>query len=172
MILIMMGVAGAGKTTVGQQLAATLGWQFLEGDTFHPPENVAKMSQGVPLTDGDRAPWLTALRHEIEQIQTQGASAVIACSALKQRYREILQGNDKEIVKFVYLQGHPTQLRLRLAQRQGHFMKSTMLDSQLAILEVPQDAIVIDADKHSSIEAVVKEIDSHLKGEIEGWRPI
>lgn len=158
MILVTMGVAGSGKTTVGQQLATVLGWQFLEGDDFHPAANVSKMSRGEPLTDDDRWPWLAALRHEIEQILIEQESAVIACSALKQQYRAILQGQDKESVRFIYLDGHPENLRSRLLQRQNHFMKANMLSSQLATLEAPEDAIVINIDEHTDLSGVIATI--------------
>ena len=158
MIIVLMGVAGSGKTTIGQQLAALLGWQFVEGDDFHPASNVAKMTQGQPLTDTDREPWLAALRQVIQQFQTRQASAVIACSALKQRYRQVLQGTHGDRVRFVYLQAQPATLRSRLAQRQNHFMKADMLASQLATLEIPDHAIVIDVDEPASIDGIVAAI--------------
>lgn len=150
-----MGVAGAGKTTVGQRLAAALGWPFEEGDRFHPAANVAKMRRGQPLNDRDRAPWLAALRQCIEQRQVAGESAVMACSALKQVYRAGLRGND-DAVRFVYLKADPALLRSRLRQRQGHFMGADLLESQWAALEEPQDAVTVSA--HQDVEAIVAQI--------------
>jgi gluconokinase len=145
MIVVVMGVAGAGKSTVGRQLAAYLGWRFVEGDAFHPTANVAKMARGQPLTDADRAPWLHALRREIVRSRDQGESLVIACSALKASYRTILRGSDGTAVQFVYLKVDLGVLQRRLQQRQGHFMPASLLANQLATLEEPEDAIVVDA---------------------------
>jgi gluconokinase len=143
MIVVVMGVAGAGKTTVGQQLAADLGWRFVEGDDFHPAANVAKMARGQPLTDGDRVPWLHALRREMVRSRDRGESLVVACSALKASYRAMLRGDDGAAVQFVYLKVDPVVLQRRLQQRQGHFMPASLLASQLATLEEPEDAIVV-----------------------------
>jgi gluconokinase len=143
MIVVVMGVAGSGKTTVGQQLAANLGWRFVEGDDFHPAANVAKMARGQPLTDADRAPWLHALRREMVRSRDRGESLVVTCSALKASYRAILRGDDGAAVQFVYLKVDPAILRQRLQQRQGHFMPASLLASQLAELEEPEDAIVV-----------------------------
>lgn len=162
MIIVLMGVAGSGKTTIGSQLAAKLGWQFVEGDDFHPTANVTKMAQGYPLTDVDRAPWLAALRHTIEQLQACKEAAVIACSALKKDYRQVLQGDYESSVRFVYLRARPATLRSRLAQRQNHFMKADMLTSQLATLEVPENAIVVDVDEPVSINEIVTGIVKEL----------
>lgn len=169
MIVIVMGVSGSGKTTIGKHLAITLGWLFLDGDDFHPPANIAKMRQGIPLTDGDRWPWLDRLRQDLEQLLAQGQSAVVACSALKQRYRDRLQGPDGTRIRFVYLHGHPDYLRSRLRQRQGHFMAADMLDSQLATLEVPQDAILVEVDDSVSVAVAVNRICTQL-GSLEDVR--
>lgn len=142
-IIIVMGVAGAGKSTVAARLADALGWAFLDGDALHPAANVDKMRRGLPLTDADRAPWLGVLRTRIEAYLASGERAVIACSALKRAYRRRLRVDPA--VVFVYLKGTVPVLRERLAQRRDHFMKATLLSSQLAALEEPQDALVLDA---------------------------
>jgi gluconokinase len=143
MVVLLMGVAGSGKTTIGRQLAAELGWHFADADEFHPPANVAKMSAGVPLDDADRAPWLAAIRLYIDARLAQGENAVVTCSALKEKHRAILL-RDAPQVKLVYLRGTRDVLWSRISGRQGHFMKPAMLDSQLATLEEPAAAIAID----------------------------
>jgi len=135
-ILVVMGVAGSGKTTIAAALAERLGWRLLEGDAFHPPANVAKMAAGTPLTDDDRWPWLRAIAAEIDAIRAAGGSAVVASSALKRASREVLIG-DRADVRLVYLQGTRTLIGERLAARKGHFMPSALLDSQFATLEEP-----------------------------------
>lgn len=143
MIVIVMGVSGAGKSTVGAALAAQLGWVFVEGDAFHPLENVAKMAAGDPLTDTDRAPWLAAIRAHLGKLDASGRSAVLACSALKAQYRAVLtRGLD---ARFVYLDVPEAVLESRLRARQGHFAGASLLPSQLATLEVPTGAIRLDA---------------------------
>ena len=139
-----MGVTGAGKTTVGQQLAEALGWTFVEGDAFHPPANVAKMHRGEPLDDADRAPWLRAIRQRIDELVTSAQSAVIACSALKWAYREMLV-RDRPEVTFVYLKASAALIAERLRHRAGHFMPPALLQSQLDTLEEPADGITVDA---------------------------
>jgi gluconokinase len=143
MIVILMGVAGSGKTTVGRLLASALGWRFYEGDDFHPRANIDKMQRSVPLTDDDRWPWLQALRQVIDACQAQGTSAVMACSALKQTYRDYLMHGCDE-VKLVYLKGSYDLLSQRLAQRRGHFMPAGLLTSQFATLEEPQQGLSVD----------------------------
>ncbi len=143
MVIVLMGVAGSGKTTVGELLAAQLGWAFRDADSFHPPENVAKMSAGTPLTDADRAPWLAAIRAYIEECLQRDAGAVVTCSALKERYREVLLV-DPRGVKLVQLTGSPELLAERIGGRKGHFMKPGMLQSQLATLEPPRQALTVD----------------------------
>jgi gluconokinase len=143
MIIILMGVSGSGKTTIGERLAQALGWPFYDGDQFHLPANVAKMRQGMPLTDEDRWPWLQALRAHIETRVQQGVSAVLACSALKQAYREHLM-IDGAKVKLVYLKGDYDLIYERLAQRQGHFMPPGLLASQFAALEEPEQGVIVD----------------------------
>ena len=145
MLIVVMGVTGAGKTTVGKILAQRLGLAFYDADDFHPAENRAKMARNEPLADSDRWPWLDRLRAIIETALAGGGALVLACSALKASYRARLAGGDTVgRVRFVYLAGTPELLRARLAQRPGHFMKPGMLDSQLATLEVPSDAVTVD----------------------------
>lgn len=143
-IIVLMGTSGAGKTTVGKRLAADLGWTFLEGDALHPASNIKKMRAGIPLTDADRAPWLDRLRGQIERYLATGQSAVVACSALRRAYRERLRV-DPQRVRFVYLKGDYELLRERLQRRKDHYMKVTMLKSQLAAFEEPRNAFVVDA---------------------------
>ena len=146
MVLILMGPTGCGKTTVGHLLAQRLGWPFLDGDDFHPAANVAKMHNGTPLNDSDRRPWLLALQKEIERRSRAGQSAILACSALKKTYRELL-GVDQQTVKTVYLRGSFALLQERLADRRGHFMPPELLRSQLETLEVPEGGLVVDIDE-------------------------
>lgn len=143
MIVIVMGVSGAGKTTIGKQLAAKLGWKFHDGDDFHPPANVAKMRSGIPLDDHDRAAWLAAMRTLIETKLQEGKSAVLACSALKHIYRERLQVEAQQ-VRFVYLKGNFELIARRLQKRRGHFMPPQLLRSQFEALEEPQDAVTVN----------------------------
>jgi gluconokinase len=158
MIVLLMGASGAGKTTIGELLASDLGWQFADADDYHSAANVEKMRNGIPLADADRAPWLETLRSLIASWITAKANAVLGCSALKQTYREILQVSPE--VHTVYLKASPEVLANRLRARHGHFMTERMLQSQLATLEEPGDAIVIDADR--SPAEIVAEIESKL----------
>jgi gluconokinase len=144
MIVVLMGVSGSGKTTVGRILARDLGWTFIEADDFHPAANVEKMSRGEPLDDDDRRPWLRALRRRIEEACRSGENAVLACSALKHAYQDYLEGHDPECVHYVYLHGPVDLIRRRLAERKGHFMDPDLLQSQLDTLEPPADAIRVD----------------------------
>jgi gluconokinase len=151
-----MGAAGAGKTTVGKLLALQLAWPFADGDDYHPPANLEKMRNGIPLTDSDRAPWLEILCSLIAGWIQEGKSAVLACSALKRAYRERLRVGPE--VKFVYLKGDPLLLQTRLNARHGHYMTARMLESQLAALEEPQCSFVVDVG-HSP-EEIAAEIRS------------
>jgi carbohydrate kinase (thermoresistant glucokinase family) len=146
MVIIVMGVSSSGKTTVAKLLAETLGWQYQEGDALHPPENVAKMSSGTPLTDADRWPWLHAIAERIDTWRRRGESGVVTCSALKRAYRDILIG-DRPDVGLVYLKGSHDLIAARMARRKGHFMPPSLLDNQFATLEEPsadERPIVVD----------------------------
>jgi gluconokinase len=143
MVVLVMGVAGSGKTTVGQRLAAELGWHFVDADDLHPRANVEKMAAGVALTDEDRGPWLERLRGEVERALEAGEPLVLACSALKRAYRERLVV-DPTRVRLVYLSGSRELLASRLAGRRGHFMPPSLLDSQLEALEPPAGAVRVD----------------------------
>jgi gluconokinase len=142
MIVVLMGVCGSGKTAVGQALAAELGWPFFDGDDFHPPANVAKMAAGTPLVDADRWPWLDRLAAEMAVIDDRGGNAVFACSALKQAYRDRLGRGGG--IRFVYLKGDHDTIAARLASRSHRYMPPTLLASQFAALEEPDDAIIVD----------------------------
>ena len=142
MVIILMGVSGSGKTTIGRGLADELGWKFYDGDDFHPRANVEKMARGVPLDDDDRAPWLESLRELIESCLVRGESAVLACSALKRSYREYLLIDEN--VELVYLKGDYELIEERLEGRRGHYMKPKMLDSQFAALEEPERGLTVD----------------------------
>jgi gluconokinase len=137
-----MGVAGSGKTTIGRLLAADLGWKFYDADEFHPESNVAKMSRGIPLSDADRLPWLESLRDLIRDCLARQEGCALACSALKQSYREYLLIDER--VKLVYLKGDYALLEQRLKARHGHFMKPEMLASQFATLEEPEQSAHLD----------------------------
>lgn len=158
MVIVLFGVSGAGKTTVGQLLSAQLGWEFADADDYHSAENIQKMTKGIPLTDAERAPWLETLHGLTARWIVEGKNAVLACSALKRQYREILRTGPE--VKFVYLKGTPELLHQRLHARLGHFMTEKMLESQLATLEEPHDAVVVDVDR--SPEEIVAQIRSRL----------
>jgi len=155
MVLILMGVSGSGKTTIGARLAQDLGWRFLDADDFHPAENIRKMTEGQPLTDDDRAPWIERLRREIAAVLAAGESIALACSALSVASREKLAVDPLQ-VRFVYLKGSPALIRQRLRNRSGHFMKESMLASQFAALEEPSDALVVDIDERPG--AIVEKI--------------
>jgi gluconokinase len=145
-IIVLMGVTGAGKSTVGRLLGSRLGWPFFDGDDYHPPANLAKMAGGHPLDDGDRAGWLERLARVIGQLSAGDQPAVLACSALKRGYRDRLRAAGRD-VRFVYIEARPGLLRQRLAERPEHFMPASLLDSQLATLEEPRRALVVSADE-------------------------
>ncbi|MBI3300977.1 MAG: gluconokinase [Deltaproteobacteria bacterium] len=156
MVVILMGVAGAGKTTIGQLLATDLGWRFYDGDEFHPQANIDKMRQGIALIDDDRDSWLAALQHLIHKLLCESQPAVIACSALKQSYRDRLL-SDKQEVRFVYLKGDYDLIRKRLQERQGHFMKANLLTSQFDTLEEPEGALTVDvAQEPQAIVSLIR----------------
>ena len=145
-VIVVMGVAGAGKTTVGRALAKALGWAFIDADDYHSAENVALMRRGIALTDEARIPWLTAVRDAIEATLARGGHAVLACSALKHAYRVALApANGAETVRFVFLDASEDVLRERLDRRRGHYAGVALVESQLATLERPHDAIRLDA---------------------------
>lgn len=135
--LVVMGAAGAGKSRIGSALAAALQLPFVEGDAFHPPENIALMAAGTPLTDADRHGWLLALAGELRQAKDAAQGVVLACSALRRRYRDLLRTGD-DSVRFVFLATTADVLRDRLASRRGHYMPASLIDSQLEVLEPPQ----------------------------------
>ncbi|BAU64057.1 carbohydrate kinase, thermoresistant glucokinase [Stanieria sp. NIES-3757] len=160
MFCIIMGVAGSGKSTVGKLLSQRLGWQFYDADDFHPPENLAKMSLGLPLSDRDREPWLDRLKQLIEQTINQGNSAILACSALKSSYRHFLTQNQKNDICWIYLRGDYELILTRIQQRQKHFFKEEILRSQFANLEEPTEALIIDVSM--SPDAIVNTILTYL----------
>ena len=143
MFYIIMGVSGTGKSTIGKLLSDRTGWSFYDADDFHPPENIDKMNRGIALTDGDRLPWLQELQQLITDTLSRDQSGILACSALKSQYRQILRDGHAEVI-FIYLSGDYDCIQSRLKQRQGHFMSSDLLHSQFETLEEPKDALVID----------------------------
>ena len=161
--LIVMGVSGSGKSTVADRLAARLGWRFADGDSFHPPSNVAKMHAGHPLTDEDRWPWLRAIAEEIGRACKAGEHVVIACSSLKRVYREVLL-NGRTDVRFVFLKGTQELIAGRLAERKNHFMPPGLLTSQFNTLEPPaadEQPLTVSID--ASVETIVDDIVGQLK---------
>jgi gluconokinase len=160
-VAIVFGVSGAGKTLIGQSLAHELGWRFYDADEFHPPANIDKLRQGIALTDEDRWPWLDSLRELIERCLAAGENAVLACSALKESYRQRLRVNSE--VKLVYLRGDYAIVADQLRQRRGHFMKPALLQSQFADLEEPragEKAVVIELGRVP--DELVQEIKTKL----------
>jgi gluconokinase len=157
--VVLMGVAGSGKTAVGMRIAEKLNWLFLDADNFHPAANIEKMRHGIPLTDEDRVPWLERLRDELRRQIASGHSVILACSALKESYRRILR-EEPLPPQFVYLDVDAETIRERLSHRSAHFFPKELMNSQFAALEKPKDAIVIDARKpiESVVEAVVHAI--------------
>jgi gluconokinase len=161
--LVVMGVSGSGKSTIAEKLAERLGWAFEDGDKFHPASNVAKMRAGHPLTDEDRWPWLQAIAHEIDRLCKAGERAVIACSALKHAYRDILV-HGRSDVRIVFLRGTQALIADRLAKRKGHFMPAGLLDSQFKTLEPPEESehpVTVSID--ASVETIVEDIVRQLK---------
>jgi gluconokinase len=161
--LIVMGVSGSGKSTIAASLARRLGWTFEDGDRFHPASNVAKMAAGHPLTDEDRWPWLQAIADEIDRVCAAGGHVVIACSALKRVYRNLLV-HGRSDVRIVFLKGTKALIAGRLAQRKHHFMPPGLLDSQFKTLEPPEsDEHVITAPIDATVEAIVEDIVCQLR---------
>lgn len=158
MIIILMGVSGSGKTTIGQMLAHDLGCPFRDADEFHPPANIEKMSRSIPLTDEDRAAWLDALHDAIHQTLQNGEQAVFSCSALKQRYRDrLLRDNDG--ARLVYLKGDYNLILNRLQARRGHFFKPELLASQFADLEEPGNVLTVDiSPPPEAVVAAIKRV--------------
>jgi gluconokinase len=156
--MVVMGVSGSGKSTIADRLAERLAWNYEDGDRFHPASNVAKMSAGHPLTDEDRWPWLTAIAGEIDRVCAAGEHAVIACSALKRTYRDILV-HGRNDVRIIYLKGTQDLIASRLARRKGHFMPPDLLASQFKTLEPPgesENPVTVSID--ASVEAIVDDI--------------
>jgi carbohydrate kinase (thermoresistant glucokinase family) len=161
-VIVVMGVASSGKTSLGERLAERLGWPFRDADSFHPPENVAKMSSGTPLTDEDRKPWLAAIAAWIDELRTTGGNGIVTCSALKRAYREVIVG-DRPDVTLVYLRGSRELIGERMAARQHHFMPPALLDSQFATLEEPGAdekplVVQVEASKEAIVAQVVREL--------------
>lgn len=165
MVVVVMGVSGSGKTTVASLLAKTLGWHYQEGDALHPPENVAKMSGGTPLTDADRIPWLHRIAARIDDWRRQGEPGVVTCSALKRSYRDIIIGSRPDVA-LVYLKGSRDLIGRRMAARQGHFMPTALLDNQFATLQEPsadERPITIDigASPGQIVDEIVRQLEWH-----------
>jgi gluconokinase len=171
MVVILMGVTGSGKTTVGRMLADRLEWEFVDGDDFHSPANKLKMSRGIPLTDADRGPWLDELRKVVLEWLQRGSNGVLACSALKRSYREQLRAG--EDVRFIYLKGDSGFLEQRLRRRAGHFAGPDLLASQLERLEEPGEAEAVTIPGALPPEVVVEQIISSLRldGEVQSQQP-
>ena len=158
-IVVVMGVAGSGKTTVGTRLAEAMHCAYLEGDSLHSPANVEKMTHGIPLTDADRAPWLAAIHARLLDFFRHGESLVVGCSALKRSYRTVLA--DGIPITWVYLKGSAALIRSRLQHRSGHYMKADMLASQFDALEEPSDALIVDVCPPP--DAIVEQILTELR---------
>lgn len=158
-VAVLMGVSGVGKTTVGRAVARRLGWEFFDADDFHPEANVEKMRRGIPLTDEDRSGWLDELTSLIARLHREGRSAIVACSALKQKYRDRLRhGINGAVV--VYLRASNDIVEKRIRARPGHFFDAALLESQYDALEEPDDAFTIDATR--PLAAVIDAVTSHL----------
>ena len=159
LIIVVIGVAGSGKTTIGTMLAAAMKCTFLAGDSLHPQENIDKMSHGIPLTDSDRGPWLSAIHARMLDYFERGQDLIVGCSALKQSYRRVLAKGIP--ITWVYLKGSRALIRSRLARRSNHFMKVDLLASQFDALEEPDDALIVDVSATPSV--IVEHILSQLR---------
>lgn len=163
--VVLMGVSGCGKSTVGEGLAAHLGWRFVEGDGLHPPENVAKMAAGQPLDDEDRAGWLATLADLLGQARSQGQGLVISCSALKRAYRDRLRAGDAQLL-FVHLQGSQAMIAERIAARTHKYMPASLLDSQFAALQAPgPDEQALSLSVQSTPAELIAHIAQHLQAQ-------
>jgi gluconokinase len=163
-ILVLMGVTASGKTTIGTRLAALEHWEYAEGDDYHSAANKAKMHAGIPLTDADRAPWLATLHEVLLGWHRSGTSGVLACSALRQSYRDELSKDIPHVeLRFVLLEVPKEVLQQRMAERKGHYMSPALLDSQIATLETPRDAIHVAGDRPP--DEVVREIMTAIRGD-------
>lgn len=163
-VIIVMGVTGCGKSSLGREIASSLDAPFLEGDEFHPEANIAKMSAGIPLTDEDRVGWLDLLAREIRQRAETGASVVMSCSALKKKYREQLNDVSGQDILYVFMDGPKEVIAARLDQRKGHYMPPSLLDSQLEALDPPgEDEHVIRVDLRKSIAEMLGDVMNHLE---------
>ena len=161
-VIVVMGVASSGKTSLGERLAARLGWPFRDAESFHPPENVAKMSGGTPLTDEDRKPWLAAIAAWIDDLRARGEHGIVTCSALKRAYRQVIVG-DRPDVTLVYLKGSRELIGRRMATRQHHFMPPALLDSQFAALEEPaSDEMPLVVSVEDTKDAIVQDVVERL----------
>ena len=161
-VIVVMGVASSGKTSLGERLAERLGWAFRDADSFHPPQNVAKMAGGTPLTDADREPWLAAIAAWIDDLRARGEHGIVTCSALKRAYRRVIVG-ERPDVALVYLKGSRELIGRRMAARQHHFMPPALLDSQFAALEEPGDderPLVVSVE--DSKDAIVQDVVDRL----------
>jgi gluconokinase len=160
--VVVMGVSGCGKSTLGRRLAAALGADYVEGDEFHPPENVARMATGISLTDADRQGWLDALARQLASARAAGRALVLSCSALKRRYRDVLRSGAPDVL-FVHLSGSRELLAQRMAARTGHYMPASLLDSQLATLEPPGlDENALSFDVAQAPETIVAALRTRL----------
>lgn len=160
MIILITGICGTGKTTVGTRVAEKLSIPYFDGDDFHPKQNIDKMGRGIPLKDEDRWAWLEAIRGRMERVIAEGASAVFTCSALKKSYRSVLMDGIREQILFVYLYGDLELIRERMKHRPGHYMKESMILSQLRDLELPEDGLHIDVSME--VECIVEKITTAL----------
>jgi gluconokinase len=165
MVIILIGVSGSGKTSIGRALSVLTGWSFLDADDYHSPENIAKMSRGEPLTDADRQPWIDTLIEVIDSQVKHGEQTILACSALKKSYRSQLAQSNLPSVHFVYLKVAPELLETRLKQRQGHFMSPKLLLSQLETLEEPtaDEATIVRVQIETSLETIALYIHNKLE---------